>query len=404
MTGTDVFEQALTDALARHAEQAPMSDGWDAIGNRIARRRQARQIRRVGANLAVVAVLVAGGAALVVRAEGGRDDLRSATSPSTAQPAEPAPTNLTAPLPRLVVTLDGYQPVNAAEYDTAKIPMDPPQGPVRKAEPGDVRLAVVGEPAKGFDAKVVFVRTLAAALSEGFDSEEQRPSGSQAVDIAGRPGHLVRPDTPGFLSTFVRWTLASGQGVEVNGLQVSDDELLAVARAVEVGSDGSVAWPAGSLPPGLALLRTSMVGTDGELTTNVTYAKGRRVLSLDLRHGGAGQLDEVLIGHSASAVALNDVEVAGVAAVLVRFPAAAGAVLVWQVRPGVVAQMLAGTVESAAAGSTDTEPTPPAELTAELASAAASLREVSEAEWGDLLARFSPPAPADAEERAAPTG
>jgi len=406
MTEQDLFEREFADRLKQCGGTVPGTDGWPAIHSRIGRRNRTRTVRRSLVTVTTIAMVTAGLASLVRL---GNDDVRQ------VQPAGNVPTKRAAPtqtfptqtLPRLVLTLPGYQATHAFDSEKSQTfeTFAPPEsvvatgpdevttGPVQPVKPGDDLLAVVSEPGRGYQGRLLFVRTMSSSLSGGLSAPEQAQPNARPVKIGDRNGHLVTPDMPGMPTLFLRWNLANGRGVTITSYRMSLDEMLTAARSMAVASDQSVSWAAGALPSGLSLLRSGSVvdGTGSGRSSNVTYERDGNVLSLDIQEGGPLLLDEIMSGHAGSAVSIDQVEVSGVPAALVRFPGGAGGTLAWQVRPGFVAQMTGGFVTDVAAGEASGLQAKPAgsdAAFADLVPAARSLREISEPEWDALLGRF----------------
>lgn len=379
------LEQDLSSTLHHYADSAPEGDGWRPIHDRIARRHRTRQIKRGVGTVAVMAVLIAGIASLVdprVDVEG------TGTVPAAPPAASPAVEPQLPTLPRLAPDVTGFEIAYAADFDPATAETGGPPGrpPATDWLPDDLRMTSLLEPAKGYEGRAMLVTVAGAQIPYGIGEDGSDPTAS-SVDIAGLTGYLTAYTS--LPATSLGWRLADGRTVHLIGLRLSDDELVAAARAIQVAADSTVAWVAGSMPANLELRRTTVVAREAALTSEVLLKGDRRSLNLRLESGGDAALDYLVRDRAASSAYISSVTVSGGTGVFsvyerdqtnpgVQDPrdVAGTATLVWQVRPGVVAELVAdGAVGDPAQASTD------------LIAAAESLREMSDAEWSGWVAR-----------------
>jgi hypothetical protein len=347
------FEQELRIQLHRRADAAPARDGWAGIDRRLAIRERSRRTRNACMTVAVVCLLTAGAVALAGR---------SGTSRVSTDPAG-APDGS---LPRLVFRMVGFEPTFATESVEASRP------PTSTAAPGGGRrLSIFTERRAGYGGKVLFVTTAAPGVEFGIG--DASPTATQ-VAIGNATGYL-QTHTSLPVQT-LGWRLPSGQAVYLVGLRLTDDELASIGRALRVDGAGDVTWPAGTPALGLELHRTSDAPSGPRWYSEVTWVQGSDRLSLRLQQGGTDVLDDLIADRAASAREIGEIAVEGAHAVMATSDAPAGAPgstsVMWQVRDGVVAELV-----GEGAGR------------AHVVTAAASLVEVSEAEWQALLARMA---------------
>lgn len=341
----DQLERDLTNRLRAIADNAPVGGGWDAIHDRIADRRRARGRRRAAA-AAVTVLAVAGGLVSTLGGDGRRQVV-------AGPPAAPAS------LPRLVLDLDGYTVVGASEQTEASS---------EAARGGS--LTVLARPDAGLSGPALFVRTVPQGSEYGFG--EQSPI-ARAVDIGGVTGY-VQPYTS--LARSLGWRLEDGSGVHLVSLRLTEEQLVAAARALRIDA-GTVGWAPEALPAGLVPLRTTASEPSSIVFAETAYQgpNGESVKVLT-QPGGQHVVDDYVLDRAAAAREVSEVEVDGVPAVLSTYEQGDRRSLIWAVRPGFMAEM----------DGTD--------LTdAELVAAAESLREADDEEWTRLLATVRPEQP-----------
>ncbi len=353
VNGIGELERRITERLHDHSRRAPDGDGWEGILDRIERRGRARHRRRAATTGLVVVGLVG---SLAVLTSG--DDTRVSTTP--APPAadtgeSPAP----GVLPRLVLDVPGFVLTRAANSESTG--PGPDLGPLLLyTAPGDGILGV---------GPVMFARLVPAGAAYGIG---EGPAVT-TVDIGGRPGRLVDGGGP-VLS--LGWPREDGSIVHLIAHDFANDGLLAAGRALE----GALAL--GQDPPtslgGLALARATRPEGSRWDQTEVSYRSGSRVVELRLTTGGPYEHDSLLLDRLASATSWRTASFDGTAANLATYqqspdvsPGEQARTLIWIAGDGVVAEL-------AAQGLTE----------AEIEAAAASIREIDEAAWGDLVARF----------------
>jgi hypothetical protein len=350
------LERELNARLRQRSTEAPVGDGWEAIHRRIDARRRARQRRRLaGCGVAAIVALVASVALL-----GDSDrEARVATRPPDSAAGEPE-------LPRLVLDLPGWEVDRASTEDTDAGP--------RVAPP----LWLFTEPGRGFDGKVVYVTIADPTVPYGLGDEN--PAATR-VDIRGSTGYLnVTPPWVGEVGQ-IGWRTADGTSVYLTSTRLSEEELVAIARLVDVAADRTLMVPDGPLPAGLAFERGTAPGEwDGRVRAQISHRRrGGGAAELRLQTGGEWLFDEVVRDRLVSASASRSATVQGAPGVVTTYqgPGQHHSVL-WMVRPGVVAELRADDVSAD-----------------EAVAVAQSVKEVEEQVWRDLVARFStePPVP-----------
>ncbi len=192
---------------------------------------------------------------------------------------------------------------------------------------------------------------------------------AEAVDVRGHRAYLNLTPFAGQLG----WRLGDGTAVYLTSARVSGDELVEVGRAIDVAPDRTLVVPSGSLPVGLALERSTAPGEwDARLGAEVSYARPDARLALRLQTGGEWLLDNLVRDRLASAETARTVTVHGVRGVLSTYQGTNGGhSVMWTVRPGVVAEVRADGISAEDA-----------------LAAAQSVKEIDQAEWDSLVARF----------------
>jgi hypothetical protein len=373
------LEQDLRSTLHHYADTAPDGDGWRPIHDRIARRHRTRQVKRSVGAFALMAVTITGMVSLVDRGVDRR------VEPGTVPAAVPSPpTTVPTDLPRLVPDVAGFEVAHADEFDPAETDSAPGRPPGIDLSPGDIRMTSLLEPAKGYEGRVLLVTVVGAQVAYGIGED---PSSTDVVDISGLTGYLI--DYTSLPATSLGWRLPDGRAVHLIGLRLSHDDLVAAGRAIQVAADSTVTWPEGSMPADLAFSRSSVVPKEPARTSEVLLKGDRKSLDLRLRIGGEGAFYHLVRDRAASSAYISSVSVSGLPGVFSmyeRYPSGPGgqdsrgvsatATLMWQVRPGVVAEL----VTDGVIGDKDA-------AQADLIGAAESLREISEAEWRALIDR-----------------
>lgn len=342
----DHLERGLTQGLRSIAAHAPSGGGWDAIHGRIAHRRRARGRRRVAVATMMVVVVAAGLASTV----GGDGRRQIVAGPPPAPGA----------LPRLVLDLDGWAFLGATEL----------AGAPAEAGPGGT-LTVLARPDAGLAGPALFVRTVPDGARYGFG--EQSPI-ARTVDIGDRTGYLQVSSS---IASSLGWLLGDGSGVHLVSLRLSDDQLMAAARALRIDAAGAVGWAVDGLPAGLVALRTSQSEPLSPSFAEAAY-RGPNGESVKVLAQAAGQfaVDDYVFDRVSAARQVSEVGVDGVTGVLSTYEVGDRRSLIWAVRPGFLAEM----------DGTD--------LTdAQLVAAAESLRAANDDEWAKLLAFARPPEP-----------
>ena len=355
------LERELENRLRQRSTAAPVGDGWEAIHRRIDARRRSRQRRRLaGCGVAVVVTVVAS-LALV---NGSDREVGVATRPPTPDGG--------AELPRLVLDLPGWEVDHASSGEAGGAPTAAPP------------LWLFTEPGRGFDGKVVYVSIADPTVPYGLG--EENPAASR-VDVRGRTAYLnVTPALVGPVGQ-MGWRMADGTSVYLTSSRLTEEELVAFARAVDVAPDRGLVLPMPALPAGLAFERsTGPEERDGRLHAEVSYRQGRRSAELRLQPGGEWQFDNLVRDRLVSASAARAVTLDGAPGVVSTYqgPGQSHAVM-WRVEPGVVAEVRVDEVSAD-----------------EAVAVARSVKEIDEGEWQDLLARFRSPSPSTAD--AAPIG
>jgi hypothetical protein len=349
MNTDDVLERRLTTHLREQSMHAPGSDGWHAILARVDRRHRRRQGVRIGATALCLLTLIG---TLVLLPGTGSEQGRVASGP----PVPP----FSGRLPHLVLGLPGYELEHASEAYF---------GPEAAAAPVGPRLSLLTTPGEGYDGPVLFVTTAPAVTPYGVGDQS---SSASRVDVGGRTAWLQQ--YTGMPVTSLGWRLDDGRAVHFLALRIDEDELVAAARTAVVADDGTVSWPEGSLPSGLALRRSTETPTGPRATAEVGYRRGESRYTLRLQQGGDAVLDDLIRDRAASALEIGDTTVDGVPAVLSVYQGDDGSSLMWPVRPGVVAELVAS-------GSS---------AQADLVATAALVTEIDEAGWQELLDRHAP--------------
>jgi hypothetical protein len=351
------LERELETRLRQRSAVAPVGDGWEAIHGRIDARRRARQRRRVvGCGVAVVVALVV---SVALIGDSGRET-RVATRPPDSATGRPE-------LPRLVLDLPGWEVDHATTADTGTGP--PPSPP----------LWLFTEPGRGFDGKIVYVSIADPTVPYGVGDEN--PAATQ-VDVRGRTGYLhLTPPKVGEVGQ-MGWRMADGTSVYLTSTRLSEDELVAFARMVDVGPDGKLVLPMPSLPAGLAFQRGTTPGEwDARFHAEVSYRRGRASAELRLQTGGEWLFDDLVRDRLVSASASRSATVQGAPAVVTTYQGQGQHhSVMWTVRPGVVAEVRADGVSAD-----------------EAVALAQSVETVDEEVWNGMVARYSresqPPVP-----------
>ena len=271
---------------------------------------------------------------------------------------------------RLVLDLPGAELAYAAEH-------------VLAAEGGDAAAAgivqaMLTQPDRGYDGPVVFVTTAPAGAAYGIGADNPA---SRPVDVNGLPGRLF--DMTSLIKS-LGWHQPDGRAVHLVGARVTDDDLLAAARSMRVDPDGRPGWTS---PPvrGLVLTSPSVRTTGPRRSAEVRYELATGRVSLRVQEGGEAVLMELVRDRAASAAELRAAEVDGVAAVMTRYADQDRWALLWEVRPGVVAELV---VSDLAPGM-------------DVLDVAGAIREASAAQWEAVLDRGAAVAGAGAGSRGA---
>ena len=343
----NVLEERLTAHLHDRAGRAPIaSGGWAGIRGRIEIRHRRRQRARVAAT-ALCLVAVVGGLTMVREGSGGTAGV--ATGPITPD----------GPLPRLVLDLPGWTLAYAAEALS---------GQELAPAHASIEHTVLAEPGKGYDGRVVFVTTVAPG--ENYGVGDRSPT-AVAVEVGGQPAWLQSSTT---LAKSLGWYLPDGRAVHLVGLRVTDEELLALGRDLRVGPDGTFTWASGSPPGGLTVEGAGTIPSGMRPTSDVRYEIGNTRASLRLQGGGQPVLLDLVADRAASASELRSYPVDGQAGVLARYEGQPRWALVWEVRPGVVAEVVLSD--------------PPAGM--DVGTVVEAIREVDESMWQDVLDEGAP--------------
>lgn len=363
-------EDRLRQQLQRQADQVVVLDGWEGIQRRIERRGRGRQVRRTALTVVMVSLLCAGAVAVAGRA--GQN--RVVTNPATPPPP--------APLPRLVLGLDGLELRSATDFDpsvkakgkASAVVELPPMKPVEpgvkaadptvvpKAPPGDVQLSLLTTAGGRLDGPLLFVRTVANAPQP----PRPNPAGT-SVAIGDQTAVLQQLNNA---SRSLSWQAASGPSVHLTSMVLNAEELVAAGRALVVDAHGGITWTGGAPPAGLVLQRTSTVSYDSprpEAEVDYTWQGDR--MTLRLQAGDVGVLDDLVADRVAGSGAVEQIPVGGATAAWINTDGG-GVSVIWPVRPGVVAELVAeGSARQKAAA------------------ALQSVRELSADEWNALVKR-----------------
>ena len=292
-----------------------------------------------------------------------------AGGPVATEPAGPSAGGF----PRLVLDVAGYQLEHASENPVAA---QPPL--LEVPAPGSLRLSVWAEPGRGYDGRVLFVTVAAPAAGYGVGDLS---SEARAVTVGTDAGWIQQ--YTGLPATSLGWYLPTGQAVHLVGLRLDESELMAAGRDLQVAADGSFTWGRGSPPVGLALDRATESPLGPRTTGEVSYARGAARLSLRLQEGGDAVLDDLIRDRAAAALEIGQTTVGDVPAVLTVYEGEDRSALMWQVRPGVVAELVG---YGSAKG--------------DIADAASSISQIDEAAWQDLRRPFREPAAASSADAA----
>ncbi|HVF13175.1 MAG TPA: hypothetical protein VM942_01180 [Acidimicrobiales bacterium] len=357
MGGVDELERRLSERLQGHGRMAPDGDGWQGILERIEQRGRARHRRRAAAT-GLVAVGIVGSLVVV----SGDDTTRVRTTsapPATAPPAGTSEFAAAAALPHLVLDVPGFELIGASADVTGG--PEPDIGPLLVyAVPGD---GLVGP------GPAMFARLVPAGTSYGIgDGAEVKE-----VDVAGRPGRLLSPD--GAAAVSLGWQREDGSIVHLIAVGVADEDVAAAGTAMEEALVREQAPPA-TLPGTFELRRATPPEATASSLAEVVYAARERHVQLRLTSGTTYRLDSLVLDRLASSGSWRPAVVDGKSGVMATYQdvgdaAGAARTLMWAFSDGVVAELTAQ-------GLTE----------AEMEAAAASIREVDDAEWNELLARF----------------
>ena len=350
--GVDELERQIADRLNGHSRRAPDNDGWEAILDRIEHRGRARHRRRA----ATTGLVMVGMVASLVVLTGDDDTTRVSTT--SAGPATPALSTPAGSLPRLVLDFPGFDLTRAAHSEAGG--PGPDLGPLLVyTAPGDGLLGV---------GPVVFARLVPAGAAYGIgDGPDMKP-----VDVDGQPGRLIA--TSGTV-TSLGWPREDGSLVHLIAHGLPDDDLLAAGQALEGALALGQAAPT-TLPGGIALSRVTRPEGSRWDQTEVSYGSGSRLVELRLTTGGAYEHDSLVLDRMASSSSWRSASVDGRAANLATYQgsddvAQQARTLIWVVDDGAVAELTSH-------GLTE----------AELEAAAASIRQIDEGQWDELVARF----------------
>lgn len=332
-------EESVREQLRRQAEHVVVGDGWSAIHHRIERRCRRRRARRAVVTVATVSILCAGAVTLAGKEGQGRQ---------VTNPAAPA-----SALPRLVLGLPGLEFESAFSHDLAFVE------PLVKQATN--RLYVVTEPGRGFEGRVLFVST----MGKGGPGSRPIPIGEPVV-IGDRPATLE--GLGGGLSTWALiWQAESGSWVRLTSVRMTAEELVAAAEGMVVDHDGGMWWREGSPPPGLAVLRAATPASTPQPSAAVAYAWHGGHLTLRLQKGWMEVVDEMTSDRLGGARDLRQVTVGDERAAWIE-TAEGGVSVIWPVRPGIAAELVAGGVARE-----------------QIEAALASIHEIPESRWDALL-------------------
>ncbi|MEA2844341.1 MAG: hypothetical protein QOJ69_2012, partial [Actinomycetota bacterium] len=273
MTDVDELERHLADQLHAIGGLAPDADGWDGIHHRLAARRRARTRLRVAG---VAVVLVAMVAVLVPLSGRGDRPTHVASDPQG--------------FPRMILDLPGYDLVHADSSEDT--------GP--QADTG--QLLVYGDAGPGLlgTGAVVFVRLVPAGAPYGIGqpADTDKSGSTTPVDIAGRPGRLLKYSP---LATSLGWPRSDETLVHVIATGVADDALADMGRSIEAALAQGLAPPT-DLGDGLVLRRSDPVDTGPSSHGEATYTgPANRTVDLRLTSGGPARLDDLVVDRLASA-------------------------------------------------------------------------------------------------------
>lgn len=352
MNGIDSVEHDLIAHLRSQGDRAPDREGWNGVLDRVQQRERRRRHRRTTTTaLALVAVF---GAMLSLANRSGLDGRAVETGPVAGAEAQ---------LPRFLLDVAGYQLDSASQLDA---PADPAPETRRS---GPLRLSVLTEPGRGYDGRVLFVTVAAPGSHYGVGD---RSSEARAVPVAGHDAWLQQYSTLPVWS--LGWYTPEEAAVHLVGLRLSEDALVAAGGDLRVMDDGAVSWASGG-PSGLVEQRTVDLPLDARSTAEVRYVGDDGQLTLRIQDGGQPVLDDLVRDRAVASAEIRQVEVGGVPAVLARYEAGSRSSLMWEIRPGVVAELVArGAVHD------------------DIAEVAGSVTEVGQADWQAVLAPFAPPA------------
>ena len=346
----DQLEHDLTEGLRALAGHAPSRPGWDGIQRRVAQRR--RDHRRQRAVLASV---------LVLAAVGG---LASLAAPARDRQVVAGPSGEAVAGVRFLADVAGFQAVSVTESTDSSPP---------GATADDGTLTVLTRPDTGFSGPVLFLRTVPAGVNFGFGERSPR---AVSVDVHGRTGFVQSTSS---LSRSLGWTLPDGSGVYLVSVRLSQDELIAAARALTVDG-GRVTWDPGSLPRQLEIRRATSAGQEtSSASAEADYTGPRgKAFTVQITAGSDHQVDTFIADRASAAGTVTEVELGGVPAVLSTYDQDDRRSLIWAVAPGLMAEIDATRLSEA-----------------EVVAVAKSVRPARDDEWARLATLHRGPSAAD---------